>query len=53
MEKENSLINSFNDKDEIAIIGIAGRFPDANDIDIFWRNLQNGVESVRFFLMKN
>jgi iturin family lipopeptide synthetase A len=34
---------------EIAVIGMAGRFPGANDIDGFWQNLQNGVESVTFF----
>ncbi|NES18617.1 MAG: acyltransferase domain-containing protein [Symploca sp. SIO3E6] len=33
----------------IAIIGIAGRFPDAPNIDQFWDNLKNGVESVSFF----
>ena len=49
MDTENNLINSINDKDEIAIVGMAGRFPDAKNIDIFWQNLQNGVESVRFF----
>ena len=49
MDTETYLINSINDKDEIAIIGMAGRFPDAKNIDTFWQNLQNGVESVRFF----
>lgn len=34
---------------DIAIIGMAGRFPGAPDVDAFWRNLCNGVESVRFF----
>ena len=34
---------------EIAIIGMAGRFPGANDIDAFWQNLQDGVESITFF----
>ena len=52
MEKENNLINSFNDKDEVAIIGMAGRFPDANNVDTFWQNLQNGVESISFFTDK-
>ena len=33
----------------IAIIGMAGRFPGAQDITTFWRNLCNGVESVTFF----
>ena len=31
---------------EIAIIGMAGRFPGASDIDAFWRNLRDGVESI-------
>ncbi|HEV2844100.1 MAG TPA: type I polyketide synthase, partial [Thermoanaerobaculia bacterium] len=34
---------------EIAILGMAGRFPGAPDIERFWENLKNGVESVRFF----
>jgi len=34
---------------EIAIIGMAGRFPGANDLDLFWRNLRDGVESITFF----
>jgi acyl transferase domain-containing protein len=33
----------------IAIIGMSGRFPGAQDIATFWRNLRNGVESVTFF----
>src|SRR5256885_862553 len=35
--------------DEIAIIGMSGRFSGANNIDEFWRNLVNGVESITFF----
>ncbi|MHA6884475.1 amino acid adenylation domain-containing protein [Ralstonia pseudosolanacearum] len=31
----------------IAIIGLAGRFPGAADIDSFWDNLRNGVDSIR------
>ncbi|WP_437832137.1 type I polyketide synthase [Sorangium sp. So ce1153] len=31
---------------EIAIIGMAGRFPGARDVATFWRNLCAGVESV-------
>jgi amino acid adenylation domain-containing protein len=34
---------------EIAIIGMSGRFPGANDIDTFWHNLREGVESISFF----
>ncbi|GJF14981.1 phthiocerol/phenolphthiocerol synthesis polyketide synthase type I PpsE [Mycolicibacterium cyprinidarum] len=30
----------------IAVIGMAGRFPGANSVPEFWRNLRNGVESV-------
>src|SRR5262245_3643052 len=33
----------------IAIIGMACRFPGAPDVESFWRNLRDGVESVRFF----
>jgi phthiocerol/phenolphthiocerol synthesis type-I polyketide synthase E len=31
---------------EVAIIGMAGRFPGADDIDSFWRNLVEGRESI-------
>jgi len=30
----------------IAIIGMAGRFPGADDINIFWDNLRQGIESI-------
>src|SRR5262245_5885541 len=33
----------------IAIIGMSGRFPGANNLGEFWENLRNGVESVTFF----
>ena len=33
-------------QDGIAIIGMAGRFPGARDIDQFWRNLAGGIESI-------
>ncbi len=33
----------------IAIVGMAGRFPQAPDLDTFWRNLRDGVEGVTFF----
>jgi amino acid adenylation domain-containing protein len=35
--------------DPIAIIGMSGRFPGANDIDAFWENLCAAVESIRPF----
>ena len=34
---------------EVAIIGMAGRFPGAKNLEEFWRNLKNGVESITFF----
>lgn len=33
----------------IAIVGLAGRFPDARDLDAFWQNLKDGVESLEPF----
>src|ERR1700688_3653119 len=33
----------------IAIVGMAGRFPGAKNIDEFWRNLCGGVESISRF----
>jgi acyl transferase domain-containing protein len=33
----------------IAIIGMAGRFPDAPDVQAFWRNLAQGHESLASF----
>jgi phthiocerol/phenolphthiocerol synthesis type-I polyketide synthase E len=34
---------------DIAVIGMAGRFPKARTVTQFWRNLVEGVESVSFF----
>ena len=34
---------------DIAIVGMAGRYPDAANVDAFWSNLCQGKESVRFF----
>jgi len=33
-------------EDGIAIVGMAGRFPGARDVDEFWSNLRDGVESI-------
>ncbi|PZU94480.1 MAG: beta-ketoacyl synthase [Pseudanabaena sp.] len=33
----------------IAIIGMSGKFPKAKNIDQFWQNLRDGVESISFF----
>lgn len=32
---------------DIAIIGISGRYPDADDLATFWENLASGVDSIR------
>lgn len=34
---------------DVAIIGMAGRFPGAKNINEFWSNMVKGVESVTFF----
>ncbi|MFJ3793114.1 SDR family NAD(P)-dependent oxidoreductase [Kitasatospora sp. NPDC090091] len=35
--------------DQIAVVGMAGRFPGAPDVQTFWRNLEQGRESVTAF----
>ena len=35
--------------DGIAVIGMSCRFPGAGNIDEFWKNLKNGVESITHF----
>lgn len=35
--------------DGVAIIGMIGRFPGAGNVDEFWRNLCEGLESTTFF----
>jgi len=37
---------------DTAIIGMAGRFPGANSIDEYWKNLQEGHDSLRSFSTK-
>jgi phthiocerol/phenolphthiocerol synthesis type-I polyketide synthase E len=32
---------------EVAIIGMAGRFPGARSLEEYWNNIRNGVESIR------
>jgi acyl transferase domain-containing protein len=34
---------------EVAIIGMSGRFPGAEDVETFWENLLRGVESISSF----
>lgn len=38
-----------NDMFDIAIVGMAGRFPEARDINQFWQNIKNGKECITFF----
>ena len=37
---------------DVAIIGMSGRFPGANNLDEFWKNLRAGVESITSFSEK-
>ncbi|HEU0051972.1 MAG TPA: type I polyketide synthase, partial [Longimicrobium sp.] len=34
---------------EVAVVGVAGRFPGADTLDELWSNLRRGVESISFF----
>ncbi|MFB2983004.1 type I polyketide synthase [Microseira sp. BLCC-F43] len=42
-------LETFESIEPIAIIGMAGRFPGAKNVEEFWQNLCNGVESISFF----
>jgi acyl transferase domain-containing protein len=35
--------------DGIAVVGLAGKFPGAPNVEAYWQNLRNGVESIRHF----
>ncbi|HEX6899308.1 MAG TPA: SDR family NAD(P)-dependent oxidoreductase [Thermoanaerobaculia bacterium] len=48
MSRESEAPREWNGS-EVAVIGMAGRFPGAPTIERFWENLKNGVESIRFF----
>ena len=41
--------DSLADANAVAIVGMAGRFPGAKNLDEFWRNLRDGVESLTTF----
>ena len=47
--KRHSNDHPLNSTGDIAVIGLSGRFPGAKNVDEFWQNLQNGVESIIFF----
>ena len=36
-------------ENDIAVVGMAGRFPGARDIGQYWHNLRNGIESITRF----
>lgn len=48
MKNENN-VEKKEDLNGVAIIGMAGRFPGAKNIDEFWRNLENSVECIKFY----
>src|SRR5579859_3302314 len=48
---ESSIVPGFYDT-AIALIGMAGRFPGASDVETFWKNVVGGVKSIRFFSMQ-
>jgi acyl transferase domain-containing protein len=37
------------DVESVAVIGMAGRFPKARNLNEFWQNLESGVECISFF----
>ncbi len=48
MSKQDNQLPSDGDA-SIAVIGLAGRFPGALNVDEFWERLRDGVETVSFF----
>ncbi len=44
-----TLVESNDAAEAIAIIGMSGCFPGAPNVERFWENLRNGVESISFF----
>lgn len=43
----SSFTASADENDDIAIIGLSGRYPDANDLDTFWNNIKSGKDSIK------
>ncbi|HEX8685475.1 MAG TPA: beta-ketoacyl synthase N-terminal-like domain-containing protein, partial [Pyrinomonadaceae bacterium] len=35
--------------ERVAVVGMAGRFPGAEDLEQFWANLRDGVECISTF----
>jgi acyl transferase domain-containing protein len=48
-EPETESENEYEGVPEVAVIGMSGRFPGADDLDAFWRSLRDGVELIRSF----
>ena len=49
MDRPAGDLDSPSDHLDIAIIGMNLKVPGARDLDTFWRNLRDGVESISFF----
>ncbi|MEH2349570.1 MAG: beta-ketoacyl synthase N-terminal-like domain-containing protein [Nostoc sp.] len=49
MNKQDETEINYELMEGVAIIGMAGRFPGATSIESFWKNLQDGVESLSLF----
>jgi polyketide synthase PksJ len=49
VEKETIIPLETTEKSEIAIIGMSVRVPGASNVDEFWRNISEGIESITFF----
>lgn len=45
-QEDFSLSEKANDEEKIAIVGLSGKYPGANNIEEFWENLKNGKDSV-------
>lgn len=45
-QTEEKMYQSHGITEDIAIIGISGRFADANNVDQYWENLMNGKNSI-------
>src|ERR1700761_53386 len=48
-DQTGSIPRTVSESPAIAIIGIPGRFPGAESVEEFWKNLCDGVESITFF----
>ncbi|MDB9371274.1 beta-ketoacyl synthase N-terminal-like domain-containing protein [Nodularia spumigena CS-586/05] len=41
--------NSQADELDIAVVGMSGRFPKAKNVNQFWQNVRDGIETISFF----